>query len=315
LNRFAGGLFSKWYHCDPWVCKDLQASHTTPASYKRFPIEINSIDTEEPIPEIESESLHYGVMEEIGCKPQPNNLLQKDDIQANPVVAPCDLMQVVHAQVCNGCDKYPITGILYQCLGCEIDVNKLDFDMCSDCVVNLPGDRSSHHSYHNSSHPVIRLPRPVGQILLQRARLEALRFLTSVMDSYSNTFTCQGHCGATYSGQLHYKCIQCEAYSLCSECIGINAVETEGHDARHLFMRFSGEPLSLIKPTDTSTETSDQQRIRMLEIAVTKQEETLRGHGEIMIRQEEAMRTQAETMRSMNDKFDRLMAFLAKTDA
>ncbi|KAF8518252.1 hypothetical protein BU17DRAFT_91087 [Hysterangium stoloniferum] len=180
LKRFAGGLFANWYHFNPWISKDPQTNHSD--SYTRFPLEINNIDTEEPIPEIELESLHYGVMkslEEAGCQRQPINFLKNDEVQSFPAVTQWDLMQGVH-----------------------------------------------------------------------------------------------------------------------------------------------GEPFTLTKPTDISTETSDQQRIRMLETAVAQHEEairiqveTLRRQEEVMKGQEEAMRIQAETMRSMNYNFDRLMTFLDRTYA
>ncbi|TDL25424.1 hypothetical protein BD410DRAFT_639312 [Rickenella mellea] len=158
----------------------------------------------------------------------------------------------------------------------------LAFDLCQNCVLQLPEEPDRDCSSHASSHPMIRFRFVVGYILRMRNREKALEIVKTLENASNTAFTCKGPCGKVDVCGIHFRCIQCEDYILCADCISsYESDQVDYHSLSHIFIRFSGEPL-IFHPKQEEGTVSDQARMANIEAVLGKFEERLAKQEHVM---------------------------------
>ncbi|TDL25410.1 hypothetical protein BD410DRAFT_766024 [Rickenella mellea] len=305
FKRFAGGLFNNFTLKSPY--KDVEEYPDNMPPFKLGEDEYRMEDKVDDIPELAIEKLHYGIVDtskqldetadhrayielykkKLGVEFAWEEMAAQDaaklkELNRIPESERLICQQIAsrefnkggyHPWVCNGCGMDPILGAHYQCIGCVIDAGKNDFDLCQDCVIELPEETDTDCSYHPSSHPMNRFPYPAGSTLRIRNREKALEIVKELEKKPNAKFTCKGPCGKVDAEGIHFKCIQCKDHILCDDCISAHEFdEVNGHGPLHAFTRFSGEPLTF-KPK--KSDVNDQARMANIEATLAKFEERM----------------------------------------
>ena len=142
---------------------------------------------------------------------------------------------------CDSCERSPITGTRYKCANCS------NYDLCEQCEAQR--DKVKHNEYHLflqipkplPLYPSATLPKPTADTS-KKDYPPLLPVLYKVGEAFSETFadsktishdgvTCDG-CGKNPIVGIRYKCVNCDQFNMCSDCIG--KVE---HYSMHLFVK------------------------------------------------------------------------------
>ncbi|TDL25419.1 hypothetical protein BD410DRAFT_826665 [Rickenella mellea] len=321
FKRFAGGLFNNWNTKNPF--KQFSEHFESNASFTLPDGQYAMEDRVEDLPELSAEKLHYCILDTANQLDISEDQRAYIDLRRKQIVLGfsgkslddvetskmAELERIhetdrlvcqeiawreftgggYHSFFCNGCGMAPILGTHYQCIGCFIDVGKTDFDLCQNCVTCLPEKTSTDCSYHPSTHPMNRFPYASDSFLRGRLREKAVEIVKELEKTSNTAFTCKGPCGRADAHGVHLRCIHCEDFILCADCISAHeADEFNGHGPLHFFTRFSGEPL-IFKPK--KEEVSDKVRMANMEAVL----------GEV----KEQLAKQASLIQSLSDALNR----------
>ncbi|EMD39284.1 hypothetical protein CERSUDRAFT_152382 [Gelatoporia subvermispora B] len=201
----------------------------------------------------------------------PDKLIEALPEQLMPgsseLTTPYDEEDMTHPGVrCAHCYQ-AIVGARFHCAICE------SVDICSNCeLAGLPGNIDSEDGDHNASHPLIKIPRPLGSVQLQNLSRSARSLWTgghgttspaqttnlgSLNRSARNTRTGDNRrispavassggdhgvaCSACHEliTGVRYQCACCpsqpDAFNLCAQCEERSYVV---HDRMHAFLKF-----------------------------------------------------------------------------
>ncbi|TDL25426.1 hypothetical protein BD410DRAFT_896303 [Rickenella mellea] len=337
FKTFANGLYNNWHTSNPY--KKWFGGNDHPDLVPPFKLPDGEYEMDDPtanMPELDVEKLHYGFIDaaghldetaehrafielmkkQLGLQYAGEPLSAEDTekmvefectlesvLEICKTIAVCEFNKAgVHRWVCDGCGMYPILGTHYQCLGCCIDAKKLDFDLCQNCVVQLPEKPARDCSLHKSSHPMNRFPYCTGKAIRIRSREKAVEVARQMAKQPITAFSCNGSCGKVDVHGLHFRCVQCEEFVLCADCVSNETKESAGHRSTHVLTRFTGEPLSFAEETEEN-EVSDRVRMAKMEAVLDKFDERLAN-------QETLIKSLTDQVEKRLEKQERLMQSL-----
>ncbi|OCH89566.1 hypothetical protein OBBRIDRAFT_794149 [Obba rivulosa] len=124
--------------------------------------------------------------------------------------------KVVHTGVhCDVCKKSSFIGVRFKCLDCQ------DYDLCGDCM-STPSARE----LHSLNHEFFPIDKPYDLVAYHRA--QSLRL---PMTPIHGGVTCDA-CGKNGLVGVRHKCLVCEDFDLCSQCISSPSARVN-HSASH----------------------------------------------------------------------------------
>ncbi|TDL25430.1 hypothetical protein BD410DRAFT_785363 [Rickenella mellea] len=340
FKRFAGGLFNNWHTTNFYKIQFNDNDHPDCAQPFELAVNDRMDDPLEEIPELEIKQLHYGIVDtssklvesedhkayidlykkNIGLEMSLKTLDNADASKLSELSRIPESERVIcqriaatefnkggyHSWACNGCGMWPILGAHYQCIGCCIEAKIMDFDLCQNCVIQIPEETAFECSSHVSSHPMNRFPHPTGIATRIRSREKALEIVKELKKTPNTGFTCKGPCGKMDAHGTQFRCIQCDDYILCEDCISHEPNEGTGHRSTHVFTRFSGEPLSFSEKKEEN-EASDRERMAKIETVLDEVKERSVTQENLIKSLAEQLTKQENLVKSLSDALARVL--------